>query len=208
MTPESSSAAAVTLVSVAAPAADLSDRRRHQRIQFDVPQPMRVGHRGGRAAGGLENLSLGGLMFRTTLQLVVGETIGCEFRVFDSPLIDLSACVTSRVGGDLYGARFQAGPMSQHLIEGSINAAIAQGKASVVSIHNLPGGKVMRVAGGLTAATRNEFLHGVARVGVVEIDLSEVTLIDGEGVAMCALAVSRYGVRADRRSPCVTSAWK
>ena len=43
MTPESSSAAAVTLVSVAAPAADLSDRRRHQRIQFDVPQPMRVG---------------------------------------------------------------------------------------------------------------------------------------------------------------------
>lgn len=206
MTPESASAA--TASSAVHSAADVPDRRRHQRIQFDVPQPMRVGHRGGRAVGGLENLSLGGLMFRSALQLAVGETIGCEFRVFDSPLIDLSACVTSRVGGDLYGARFHAGPMSQHLIEDGINAAIAQGKASVVSIHNLPGGKVMRVAGGLTAATRNEFLHGVARVGVVEIDLSEVTLIDGDGVSMCALAVSRYGVRADRRSPCVVNAWR
>lgn len=58
------------------------------------------------------------------LQLTVGETVGCEFHVFDSPLVDIAATITSRIGKDLYGARFQAGPMSQHLIEDSINAAI------------------------------------------------------------------------------------
>lgn len=191
----------------AAPAAT-QDRRRHQRIQFDEPQPIRIGHRGERAIGGLENLSLGGLMFRSTLLLAVGETITCEFRIFDSPKIELLASVTSRVGDGLYGARFQAGPMSQHLIEDSINGAITLGKATILTIHNLPGGKVMRVAGGLTASTRNDFMHGVARVGVVEIDLSGVTRIDNDGVSMCSIAVSRYGVRAERRSPCVQAAWQ
>lgn len=184
------------------------DRRRHQRIQFDEPQPIRIGHGGQRAVGGLENLSLGGLMCRSTLPLAVGDTVTCEFRVFRSPLIELVGSVTSRVGDGLFGVRFQAGPMSQHLIEDSINTAIEQGKATILTIHNLPGGKVMRVVGGLTASTRNDFLHGVERVGVVEIDLSEVTRIDHEGVSMCALAVSRHGVRAERRSACVQAAWR
>jgi hypothetical protein len=48
----------------------------------------------------------------------------------------------------------------------------------------------------------------VQRVGVVEIDLSEVTMIDGEGVSMCQLAVSSFGVRAERRSACVQAAWQ
>jgi hypothetical protein len=184
------------------------DRRRHQRIQFDEPQPVRIGHRGQRAVGALENLSLGGFMCRSILPLAVGDTITCEFRVFGSPLIELLATVTSRVGEGLFGVRFQAGPLSQTLIESSINGAIDKGKATILSIHNLPGGKVMRVAGGLTAASLNEFMHGVERVGVSEIDLSEVTKIDEAGVSMCAQAVSRFGVRAERRSSCVQAAWR
>ncbi|MFC5301652.1 PilZ domain-containing protein [Azospira restricta] len=186
----------------------MQEKRRHQRISFDDPQPIRLGHRGERAVGELENLSLGGLMFRTTLTLAVGETVGCEFRVFESPLIDLPAVVVSRIGDGLYGARFQAGPMSQHLIEDAINGAIGKGKATILSIHSLPGGKVLRVAGALTATARNDFMHGVERVGVAEIDLSGVTLIDSDGVSMCADAVARYGVRAERRSPCVEAVWR
>lgn len=186
----------------------MQEKRRHQRISFDDALPMRIGHRGERASGALENLSLGGLMCRTRLSLSVGETVGCEFRVFESPLIDLPAVIVSRVGEGLYGARFQAGPMSQHLIEDAINGAIQQGRATILSIHNLPGGKVLRVSGALTASKRNDFMHGVERVGVAEIDLSGVTLIDSEGISMCALAVARYGVRAERRSPCVEAVWR
>lgn len=185
-----------------------NEQRRHQRIRFATPLPMKVAHLGQRADGGLENLSLGGLMFRCTLQLAVGETIGCEFSVFGSPLIDLVATVASRVGDGLYGARFQAGPLSQHLVDDAINDAILRGKASVLTIHEREGGKVMRIAGGLTAAVKTDFMHGLSRVGVTEIDLSEVTRIDNEGVALCAHAVARYGVRADRRSPCVQAAWQ
>ncbi|MCP5268377.1 MAG: PilZ domain-containing protein [Zoogloeaceae bacterium] len=185
-----------------------TEQRRHQRVQFDHALPMMLGHRGERAAGGLENLSLGGLMFRSDFQLAVGETIGCEFRVFESALIDIAATVASRVGEGLYGARFHAGPMSQHLIDDAINGAIRRGKASILTIHTHHGGKLMRIAGGLTAANRNDFMHGVARVGVTEIDLSEVTRIDSEGVAMCALAVSRYGTKVERRSSCVAAAWQ
>lgn len=168
---------------------------------------MRIGHLGERASGQLENLSLGGLMFRCKLQLAVGEMIGCEFRVFDSPLIDIAATVVSRVGEGLYGVRFHAGPMSQHLIEGAIHDAIRNGKATVLTIHNIDGGKVMRIAGGLTAATKMDFMHGLTRVGVTELDLSEVTRIDDAGIALCDHAVVRYGVRAERRSPCVAAAW-
>lgn len=183
------------------------EKRRHQRVRFDDPLPMNVGHRGERATCGLENLSLGGLMFRSTLQLTVGETIGCEFSVFESPLIDIVATVTSRVGNGLYGARFEAGPMSQHLVEDAINNAIYRGKATVLSIHDLAEGKIMRIAGGLSAATRNDFLHGVARVGVIDIDLSEVTAIDEEGVSLVALAATQYKLPLSRRSPCIDAIW-
>lgn len=184
------------------------EKRRHQRIRFDDALPMKIGHHGARGKGQLENLSLGGLMFRSDLQLSVGEGIGCEFRVFESPLIDIAATIVSRIGAGLYGARFNAGPMSQHLIEGAINDAILNGQASVLTIHNLDGGKVMRIAGGLTSATKGDFLHGLTRVGITELDLSEVTRIDDEGVALCAHAVARYGVRAERRSSCVQAAWR
>lgn len=185
-----------------------TEKRRHQRIRFDSGLPMTIGHHGARADAALENLSLGGLMFRSRLQLSVGETIGCEFRVFDSAVIDIAASVASRVGDGLYGARFQAGPMSQHLIDDAINGAILSGKATVLTIHDREGGKVMRIAGGLTAATKIDFMHGLTRVGITELDLSEVTKIDDAGVALCDHAVIRYGVRAQRRSPCVQEAWQ
>ncbi|MDQ5960873.1 MAG: hypothetical protein QG592_1956 [Pseudomonadota bacterium] len=184
-----------------------NEQRRHQRIGFDEALPISIGHHGERSVGSLENLSLGGLMFRSKLQLSVGEIVGCEFCVFDSPLIDIVATVASKVGEGLYGVRFHAGPMSQHLIEDAISSAIRKGKATIISIHNVNGSKIMRVAGGLTAANSNDFMHAVARVGVAEIDLSEVTLIDKEGVALCTLAVTRYGVNAARRSSCVQAAW-
>ena len=43
----------------------------------------------------------------------------------NSSVIDVTAAITSRVGNGLYGARFQAGPMSQHLVEEAISDAIA-----------------------------------------------------------------------------------
>ena len=75
---------------------------------------MRIGQFGLAGTGELENISLGGLMLRTLLPLKVGEVFGCEFVVFDSPLIDMSAVVVSKIG-DLYGARFQAGQIREAL---------------------------------------------------------------------------------------------
>lgn len=169
---------------------------------------MRVGHAGKQCDAQLQNLSLGGLMFRADLPLAVGESIGCEFRVFDSSTIDLVAVVASKVGEGLYGVRFQAGPMSQLLIQDAIDHAVAHGFVSIVTVHEQESGRVLRVAGGMTAAAKADFSHAVQRVGVAELDLSEVTFIDKDGLSMCALAVARYGVRAERRSPCVERAWQ
>jgi len=184
----------------------MQEKRRHQRIRFDEPLPILIGRPGERVQAELENLSLGGIMFRSDLTLVVGEPIGCEFRVFESPLIDLAAVVASRIGKGLYGARFQAGPLSEQLIEDAIDGAIARGKASVISIHDLSNGKVMRVAGALTAAQRNDFVHGVERVGVAEIDLGGVTLIDDAGLDLCRAAAAR-GIQITPRSACVEAVW-
>lgn len=182
------------------------EKRRHQRVRFSEPLPMQLARHGERAQGELENLSLGGLMLRCPLPLAVGDTIGCEFRVFDSPLIDIVASVVSRVGDGLYGARFQAGPMSQHLVDAAINDAIGNGAATVLTIHEGEMGKIMRIAGGLTAATRSDFLHGLERVGVIEIDLSAVTYIDADGAALCRQAVERHGADITKRSRCVEAA--
>jgi UDP-N-acetylmuramyl pentapeptide synthase len=47
---------------------------------------------------------------------------------------------------------FPAGPISQILIEDAINAALASGKASILSVHELGGRKTMRITGGLSAS--------------------------------------------------------
>lgn len=173
----------------------MKEQRRHQRIRFGVPPLVRLGQSGLTGIGRLENLSLGGLMVRTALPLRVGEAFGCEFAVFGEALIDMSAIVVSRIG-DAYCARFQAGPISQHLIEDVISRALASGKASVLTLNESQGRRVMRVAGGLNGCLHSDFMHGLTKVGVDEIDLSAVTDIDTAGVELCRIAteVHRVGI--------------
>ena len=184
----------------------MSEQRRHQRIRFNLHPRIRIGKFGQLGMGELENLSLSGLMLRTELLLGIGESFGCEFSVFGSPLIDMPAVVVSKFG-DLYGARFQAGPISAQLIQDAIENAVASGKASILSIHDLEGRKVMRIAGGLNSCLRSDFMHGLKRVGVAELDLAGVTDIDSVGLALCLIAVEQYQVILPKCSPCVEAAW-
>ena len=182
----------------------MKEPRRHQRIRFNTLPTIRIGQLGVSGTGELENLSLGGLMLRTCLPLKVGEAFGCEFSVFESPLIDMAAVAVSKIG-DLYGARFQAGPISEHLILGAIDNALASGKASVLSINDLQGRKVMRIAGGLNAGLRNDFMHSLTKMGVDEMDLSGVTEIDSIGLELCRTAVENHSVGIVHPSLCVRS---
>jgi len=180
----------------------MKEQRRHQRIRFSKLPLMRIGQFGFAGKGQLENLSLVGMMLRTELPLKVGKAFGCEFAVFDSPLIDLSAFVVSRIG-DLYGARFQAGPISEWLIQEAIDNALSLGKASVLSINDLQGRKVMRIAGGLNAGLRNDFMHSLTKMGVDKLDLSAVTEIDSAGLDLCRIAVEEHSVDIVLPSACV-----
>ena len=180
----------------------MKEQRRHQRIRFNSQPLMRIGQFGFAGKGQLENLSLVGMMLRTELPLKVGKAFGSEFVVFESPLIDLTAVVVSRIG-DLYGARFQAGPISEWLIQEAIDNALNLGKASVLSINELQGRKVMRIAGGLNAGLRNDFMHSLTKMGVDEMDLSGVTEIDDAGIELCRIAVDQHRVGIVRPSSCV-----
>ena len=172
----------------------MKEQRRHQRIRFNTLPKIRIGQFGIAGGGELENLSLGGLMLRTSLPLKIGEACGCEFVVGGSPLIDMSAIVVSKIG-DLYGARFQAGPVSEWLIQEAMNDALSSGKASVLSINELQGRKVMRISGGLNRGLRNDFMHHLTRMGIDDLDLSEVTEIDDVGLELCRIAVDEYKAR-------------
>lgn len=183
------------------------DQRRHQRIRFGAPPRVTIGYGGAIGEGVIENLSLSGLMVRTALALDIGHTMGCEFSIFGSPMIDVPASVVSRVG-DMFGGRFQTGPINQILIEDAINAALASGKASILSVHELAGRKVMRIVGGLNGSLRNDFMHAMTRVGVDEIDLAEVTAVDQAGLALCLVGINRHDARIGAQSECFAGAWK
>jgi hypothetical protein len=185
----------------------IQDQRRHQRIRFSQPPIVTLGFDGRRETGYIENLSLSGLVIRTTMPLEIGRLAGCEFSLFGSPLIDVPLSVVSLVG-DLYGGRFQSGPVNQIIIGDAINAALRQGNASVLSIHALAGGKVMRIAGGLNGALGNDFMHALTRVGVTQIDLSGVTSIDQPGLMLCLVATRRHGVELVQPSETFATAWK
>lgn len=182
------------------------DQRRHQRIRFGVLPTVRIGFGGAIGEGSIENLSLAGLMVRTDMPLEISRNIGCEFRVFASPLIDVPATVVSRVG-NLFGVRFQTGPINQILIEDAINSALALGNASILSVHELAGRKIMRITGGLGSALRNDFMHALTRMGVDEINLEGVTLVDQAGLALCLVAQDRHGVKIGAQSPCFAELW-
>lgn len=185
----------------------MQEQRRHQRIRFGQPPAVKIGFGGMVGTGSIENLSLSGLMLRTSMRLEIGRLVGCEFTLFDSPLIDVPVTIVSLVG-DLYGGRFQTGPINQIVLDDAINAALATGAASILSVHELGGRKVMRISGGLNGALRNDFMHALTRVGVSEIDMSGVTAIDQPGLALCLVASSRHGAEIGAQSECFSTAWK
>jgi hypothetical protein len=185
----------------------MNEQRRNRRIRFGKLPQVLIGQRGRIGEGELHNLSLGGLMLRTALPLKPGESFGCEFSVFGSPRIDISALVVNRIG-DVYSARFQPGPISEVVIQDAIDGALANGEASILSIHDVNGRKLMRVVGGLNDSLASDFMHGLANVGVGEIDLSGVTAIDGGGLALCRIAVDQYGLTLAPLSPCVDAVWQ
>ena len=76
----------------------MKEQRRHERIRFNVLPQVRIAQYGVVGTGELENISLGGLMLRTELLLKVGQALGCEFVIFDSPRIDMTAVVASKIG--------------------------------------------------------------------------------------------------------------
>lgn len=183
------------------------EQRRHQRIRFGQPPAVRIGYRGRVDEGVIENLSQAGLMVRTAQPLEVGRPFGCEFSLFGTACVDLVATAVSRVG-DLYGARFQSGPLSRRLIEEAVRSALASGAGSVLAVHELGGRKVLRIAGGLNGSLRNDFMHVLTRGGVDEIDLQGVTAVDQAGLALCVVATGRHGAVIGGRSECFAEAWQ
>lgn len=185
----------------------MQEQRKHQRIRFGTPPEAKIGYSGEGGKAWIENLSMSGMMLRTELKLEIGRSVGCEFSLFGAPLIDMPVTVVSRVG-DLYGTRFQAGLINQVLIEDAIADALAAGRASVLSVHELAGRKVMRIAGGLNGALRNDFMYALTRVGVDEIDLGGVTAVEQAGLALCLVATERHDAIIGQQSECFAGAWK
>jgi len=183
------------------------EQRRHQRIRFGAPPPVKVGFGGKMGEGCIENLSMSGLMMHCDIPLEIGQSVGCEFSLFGSPLMDVAVTIVSRLG-DLYGARFQAGLINQVIIEDAIRAALASGKASILSVHEVGGRKIMRISGGLNGSLRNDFMHALTRVGIGEIDLAGVTQVEQAGLALCLVATERHGVLLGEQSACFADAWK
>lgn len=188
-------------------ASNLFEQRRHQRIRFGNPPSVRIGYGGSIGEGLILNLSLSGLMMRTGLELEIGHTVGCEFSLFGSSVIDVPVSVVSRVG-DLFGGRFQTGPINQVVIDDAINAALARGHASILSVNDLAGRKVMRISGGLNGTLGSDFMHALTRVGVDEIDLGGVTTVDQAGLDLCLLATRQHGVVLGAQSESFAAAWK
>ena len=185
---------------------NILDQRRHQRIRFGEPPPIRIGYGGSIGHGVIVNLSLAGMMVRTDMELDIGRSAGCEFSLFGSPLIDVPATVVSRVG-DLFGARFHSGPINQVTIDDAIGAALAAGRASILSLHELGGRKVMRISGGLNGSLQSDFMHALTRGGIDELDLEGVTRVEQAGLALCLVAHQRHGVAIGAQSVCFAGAW-
>lgn len=181
------------------------EQRRHQRVRFGHPPPVVLGSAGWFGEANIENLSLSGLMIRCTQPVTIGQILGCEFSVAGAPLVDLPIQVVSRLG-DVFGARFMAGPLSQILIEETLLAVMENGLASLLTVHDRSGQKVMRILGGLNAALHNDFMHALTRMAVVEIDLAGVSRVDAAGLTLCRLALQQ-GVTLGAQSPVFTAAW-
>lgn len=185
----------------------MQERRRHQRVRFANPPAILIGFSGQTELGEIENISSSGLMLRSHLPLEIGRLAGCEFSLFGSPRIDLPVSVVSRVG-DLFGVRFQAGPISQVTIDDALASVLVRGIASTLGVHEVEGRKVLRVIGGLNGGLENDFMHALTRVGLDAIDVSGVTAVDDAGLALCVLAAGRYQVNIGEGSACFAEAWR
>lgn len=185
----------------------MQERRRHQRVRFGQSPDIVLGFQGAIARGVIENLSPVGLMVRSELPLVVGCRVGCEFSLFGSPRIDVSATVVSRLG-EVFGVRFQGGLVNQIVLDDALEAALVRGLASVLAVHDIDGSKVLRVTGGLNGALREDFVHALTRGGVDRIDVSGVTAVDEDGLNLCLLAMGRYQVDVSQGSECFAKAWE
>ena len=106
---------------------------------------------------------------------------------------------TLAIENSLFVQRF----LGEWLIQAAIDNALASGKACTLSLNELQGRKVMRVAGGLNAGLRNDFIHNLTKVGVDELDLSCVTQIDSEGLDLYRIAVQQHRVGVVQLSACV-----
>lgn len=169
------------------------ERRRHQRVTFASPQSAHFGQLGIRGSGYLENISLGGLLLETDIGLKIGEPLGCEFVLVNEHLIDIPAVVANKVQ-KYYGIRFQAGLVSQWLIQEAIDTMLLSGRASILSIKDLGGRRVMRIEGGLNKSLHEQFMSGLINSGIQDLDLSGLTHIDREGRNLCKIAAEQYKV--------------
>lgn len=185
----------------------MKDQRRYPRVRFGRPCRVRIGYRAAFGEGVIENLSPGGLMLRTDMVFEIGRPFGCEFSLDGSTLIDLPCTVVSRIG-DQFSVRFQSGPLSRILVGDAILGALASGAASVLSVHELGGQRILRIVGGLNASLRNDFMHALAHGAVNEIDAAGVTAVDAAGIELCVQASGRYGVALGAQSTCFAEAWK
>jgi hypothetical protein len=104
--------------------------------------------------------------------------------------------------------RFEAGPISRILLDDAIASALAAGRASILTLHDSGGRKVMRIAGGLNGALHNDFMYSLNHSGVNEIDVSAVTATDPTGLGLCLLAHERYGIRIGLQSEHFAAAWR
>ena len=118
------------------------ERRKHQRVAFASPPNAHFGQFGIKGKGYLQNISLGGLLLKTDSELKVGEPLGCEFILANEHLIDIPAIVANKIQSH-YGIRFQAGLVSQWLIQEAIDTMLTSGRGSILSIKDLGGRRVM-----------------------------------------------------------------
>lgn len=107
----------------------MDDRRRHQRIRRNVPPRVYLGQ-----------------MPVSARPLEFGGALARQYEVFASPTIDLSVRVVSRIGSR-YRARFSPAPVSACRKQQAIGRGLAAGEAAQRSINEVPGGRVMRIAG-------------------------------------------------------------
>ena len=78
---------------------------------------------------------------------------------------------------------------------------MAAGYASKLSVNEVRGRMVMRVAGGFNEGLRHDFLHNLACVKIDELDLSEVTGMDAAGIEMVKFAIDKHRIDVGEVSP-------